>query len=72
MPNQYSSDKKTIGQLLSLTSPSIEVPDWQRDYSWDTSAVETFWQDLQTFSNQYPGPLLSKLGMRAGEPPGVG
>ncbi len=59
MPNQYSSDKKTIGQLLSLTSPPIEVPDWQRDYSWDTSAVETFWQDLQTFSNQYPGQNIS-------------
>lgn len=59
MANQYSSEKKTLGLLLSLTSPPIEVPDWQRDYSWDTSAVDTFWQDLCAFSNQYPGPTIT-------------
>jgi hypothetical protein len=54
MANQYSAEKKTLGELLSLTSPNIEVPEWQRNYSWETSEVETFWQDLVNFSDQYP------------------
>lgn len=54
MANQYTSEKKTIGELLSLTSPTIRVPEWQRDYSWDSDQIETFWQDLIRFSNQYP------------------
>lgn len=54
MPNRYTTDKATIGGLLSLTGPSIEVPEWQRNYSWTTSQVETFWEDLVAFSNQYP------------------
>ena len=55
MPNQYGAEKKTIGELLSLTSPPITVPEWQRSYSWETPQVETFWQDLLMFSAQYPG-----------------
>lgn len=55
MANQYTSEKKTLGELLSMTSPPIEVPDFQRNFSWNTSAVETFWQDVTTFSDQYPG-----------------
>ncbi|MCH8901090.1 MAG: DUF262 domain-containing protein, partial [Chloroflexi bacterium] len=54
MPNQYTSEKKTLGELLSMTSPHIAVPDYQRDYSWDTSVIETFWQDLTDFSDDYP------------------
>lgn len=59
MPNQYTSDKKTIGELLSTTSPNINVPDFQRNFSWDTNHVEIFWQDLLAFSEQYPGSNLS-------------
>jgi uncharacterized protein with ParB-like and HNH nuclease domain len=59
MPNQYASEKKTIGELLSMTSPTIEVPEWQRSYSWDTREVETFWTDLTAFSDQYPGENLN-------------
>jgi len=29
----------------------MEVPDFQRNFSWNTSAVETFWQDVTTFSD---------------------
>ncbi len=52
MANQYTSDKKTTGELLSMTSPHISVPDYQRSFSWDTTQVEAFWQDLLSFSDQ--------------------
>ena len=56
MPDQrYEAHRQTIGALLSTTSPRIEVPDWQRSYSWTTEEVEGFWQDLIAFDEQYPG-----------------
>lgn len=54
MPSRYTPEKKTIGQLLSMTNPPILVPEWQRNYSWTTSEVETFWHDLLTFDQLYP------------------
>jgi hypothetical protein len=54
MADKYTSDRNTVGTLLTLTSPSIQVPEWQRSYSWDNSRVEIFWSDLLTFSNRYP------------------
>ena len=52
---KYTPDRKSIGQILSMTSPPVIVPDWQRNYSWTTVEVETFWQDLLRFNEQYPG-----------------
>jgi len=43
-----------VGALLTLTSPSIRVPEWQRSYSWDSPRVEIFWNDLLNFSKRYP------------------
>lgn len=60
MPNKYSSEKKTIGELLSTTSPPIVVPDWQRNYSWESSYVEAFWSDLVNFSDQYRGDNINE------------
>ena len=54
MADKYTSDRNTVGTLLALTSPSIEVPEWQRSYSWDNPRVEIFWNDLLNFSNRYP------------------
>lgn len=54
MPSQYTSEKKTIGELLSMTSPSIEVPEWQRSYSWKSEETDIFWTDLIDFSDRYP------------------
>jgi uncharacterized protein with ParB-like and HNH nuclease domain len=54
MPNQYTPAKKTVGELLSMTNPPIVVPEWQRNYSWTTSEVETFWNDLLLFDRTYP------------------
>lgn len=54
MPNQYTPEKRTVGNLLSITNPPILVPDWQRSYSWTTTEVETFWNDLLHFHSLYP------------------
>lgn len=54
MPTRYKPERMTIGNLLSMTNPPVVVPDWQRNYSWTTSEVETFWQDLMRFNNLYP------------------
>ena len=59
MPSKYSPDKKTLGSLLSLTNPPILVPNWQRNYSWTTSEVETFWNDLQLFQAKYAGDTIN-------------
>ena len=55
MPDQrYEAGRQTIGALLSTTSPRIEVPEWQRSYSWTTEEIEAFWQDLTAFDARYP------------------
>lgn len=54
MPTRYTPDRRTIGNILSMTNPPVVVPDWQRNFSWTTSEVETFWQDIMRFNNQYP------------------
>jgi hypothetical protein len=50
----YRPERKTVGNLLSMTNPPILVPDWQRNYSWTTSEVDTFWKDLLQFDKRYP------------------
>lgn len=47
--DSYQPNKKKIGELLALTSPSLSVPDWQRSYSWQKSHIETFWSDITLF-----------------------
>jgi len=55
MPDQrYEASRQTLGALLSTTSPRIEVPEWQRSYSWTTEEIEAFWQDLTLFDAGYP------------------
>jgi uncharacterized protein with ParB-like and HNH nuclease domain len=51
----YRPNKESIGQLLSMTNPSIVVPNWQRNYSWKAEQIDTFWNDLELFfSRQTP------------------
>jgi uncharacterized protein with ParB-like and HNH nuclease domain len=59
MASKYSPEKRTLGNLLSLTNPPILVPDWQRNYSWTNSEVETFWNDLLHFDTAYPGDTIN-------------
>jgi len=54
----FDTNKRTIGELLSMTNPPIVVPEWQRDYSWTTREVETFWLDLLAFSERFPDENL--------------
>lgn len=55
MTTRYSPDRRSIGNVLSMTNPPVVVPDWQRNYSWTTSEIDTFWQDILHFDEQYPG-----------------
>jgi hypothetical protein len=38
----FQPEKRTLGQILSSTSPPIRVPEYQRDYSWETQQVTEF------------------------------
>ena len=40
-----------------MTNPSIIVPDWQRNYSWQSGHIETFWNDLVRFVELEGGTL---------------
>jgi hypothetical protein len=53
MPDLYNPVKKTIGDLLSTTSPRIVVSDYQRDFSWTESEADVFYRDLVAFSDRY-------------------
>lgn len=54
MPDLYNPVKRTVGDLLSTTSPRIVVSDYQRDFSWTESEADVFFRDLIAFSNRYP------------------
>ncbi|MCW5965555.1 MAG: DUF262 domain-containing protein [Bryobacterales bacterium] len=54
----FQPEKRTLGQILSSTSPPIRVPDFQRDYSWAEQQVSEFWEDLVAFGGNEP---ISKL-----------
>ncbi len=57
----FQPEKRTVGQILSSTSPPIRVPDYQRDYSWETQQVGEFWSDLIAFGGNNPSaPLVGK------------
>jgi hypothetical protein len=61
----YEPNKQNVGNLLSMTNPSIIVPDWQRNYSWKREHVETFWNDLihfmETMSLERPEYFLGSV-----------
>ncbi len=50
----FQPQKRTLGELLSSTSPPIRVPDYQRDYSWDKKQITEFWADLAAFAGTDP------------------
>jgi hypothetical protein len=56
----FQPDKRTLGLILSSTSPPIRVPDYQRDYSWEKQQVEEFWTDLTEFGGNPPASLVGK------------
>lgn len=54
----FLPEKRTLGQILSSTSPPIRVPDYQRDYSWEKEQVGEFWADLVAFGGNAPHSSL--------------
>jgi Protein of unknown function DUF262/Protein of unknown function (DUF1524) len=57
----FLPEKRTLGQLLSNTSPPIRVPDFQRDFSWTGQQVSEFWSDLVSFGGaEYASKLTGK------------
>lgn len=54
----YAPTKQTLGQILGSTSPPIRVPDYQRDFSWQSKHISDFWNDLVGFDQQFPGQEL--------------
>lgn len=58
--SSYQPDKRTIGELLSMTNPPIVVPNWQRSYSWTQSHIETFWNDLTEFTKRNPPDKIQR------------
>ncbi|MGY3263084.1 DUF262 domain-containing protein [Frigoribacterium sp. 2355] len=55
MPDaNYTADAVVLSELLTTAATPIEVPDWQRSYSWKSDQVEVFWADLKRFDETYP------------------
>lgn len=52
MPELYTPAKLTIGEILSAPM-RIEVPQWQRSYSWTPKEVNVFFDDVIDFSTEY-------------------
>lgn len=55
----YTTEKRTLGVVLSNTTPPLRVPDYQRDFSWEEQQISEFWNDLQHFDTQYPGDAIN-------------
>ncbi len=55
MPDFYTTEKRTLGVVLSNTTPPLRIPDYQRDFSWEEQQISEFWNDLAHFDLQYPG-----------------
>ena len=55
----FQPEKRTLGQILSSTSPPIRVPDYQRDFSWKEEQISDFWSDLIGFDGNDPNAKLT-------------
>lgn len=56
--DSFHPEKRTLGQILSNTSPAIRVPDYQRDFSWGKEEIIDFWSDLIEFGGSHVQPTL--------------
>lgn len=55
----FTTDKRTLGVVLSNTTPPLRVPDYQRDFSWEDLQISEFWNDLEQFDHLYPGANIN-------------
>lgn len=53
MGDSFESKSKSIGELLGVyTRTRLEVPTFQRGYSWGKKHVEAFWSDISQFQSE--------------------
>jgi putative uncharacterized protein SCO5329 len=57
---RYTASRKAIGELLSTARTRIEVPEWQRSYSWEKEHFEAFWLDIINFDSLHPQDTIKK------------
>jgi uncharacterized protein with ParB-like and HNH nuclease domain len=50
MPKPYDADTRTVAELLSTPNHHLQVPLYQRSYSWRTNEVKEFWDDVTDFA----------------------
>jgi hypothetical protein len=50
----------TVGQILNAATGRVEVPRHQRPYSWEATELKELWQDLTTFSHNFPDKTIDK------------
>lgn len=55
----FTTEKRTLGVVLSNTTPPLRVPEYQRDFSWEEQQVSEFWNDLIRFDEAYPGTNIN-------------
>jgi len=55
----FTTEKRTLGVVLSNTTPPLRVPEYQRDFSWEQRQVMEFWNDLEHFDQLYPGANIN-------------
>jgi uncharacterized protein with ParB-like and HNH nuclease domain len=55
----FTTEKRTLGVVLSNTTPPLRVPEYQRDFSWEQRQITEFWNDLEHFDQMYPGANIN-------------
>lgn len=55
----FTTEKRTLGVVLSNTTPPLRVPEYQRDFSWELEQITEFWNDLKHFDETYPGANIN-------------
>jgi len=55
----FTTEKRTLGVVLSNTTPPLRVPEYQRDFSWEEQQITEFWNDLEHFDQTYPGANIN-------------
>ena len=59
LANFFTTEKRTLGVVLSNTTPPLRVPDYQSDFSWAERQISDSWHDLQHFDGLYPGTSIN-------------
>ena len=61
MAHHFQSESKTIDDLFEGTlKPRLEVPEFQRGYSWTKKHVDAFWKDLTNFLEEKKSGVATK------------